>query len=116
MSALRRISRGYGFFISKSLEFSVSPYTEVFKSVALDDQERYSNDRAIAAAIVCAVFTFVVPVLPVLTTITATIAAVAITLALFSMLVTLPLALLADICLPSEEYSRSPIGYRMNSF
>jgi len=116
MSALRTLNHGYGFFIGKSLEFSVSPYTEVFRSVALDDHGHFSSDRAVLAAAVCAIFTFVVPVLPVLTTITATIAAVAITLALFSMLATYPLALLADICLPSEEYSRPPSAYGMVSF
>lgn len=106
MSATLNLTRGYGSFFLGCGKFAISPYTETFWGIATPNdnirgEELFSN--VIAAGMITGVLTFVVPVLPVLCSITSALAAVAATLAVASMFILYPIALFADMLLPSNE-------------
>ena len=111
MSATLSLSRGYGSFFWNCTKFAVSPYTNTFLSIAnpgsrnsrdLDDCAN-GVDNVISAAVVCGILTFVVPVLPILASFTFTFASIAMLLAVSSMFLTYPFAVLADACNPQHS-------------
>ena len=97
MSATLGLTRHYSRFFGECLTFGVSPYTNTFMTIA-EDKRGSNTGNVAAAALVCGLLTFAVPVLPLITAFTATLAAVAMCLALASMCVTYPIALLSDAC------------------
>ncbi|MDI1351684.1 MAG: hypothetical protein PSV35_02780 [bacterium] len=107
MSSILSLSRGYGSFFVGCTKFAVSPYTNTFMSIALarDQQGREDLRNVAAAAIVCGVLTFVIPILPAITSVTVALATIAMALAVATMFLTYPIALLADICDTSWEDS-----------
>ena len=96
------LTRSYGSFFWGCTKFAVSPYTATFKGIARSGGDDGLENVA-AAAVVCGILTFVVPVLPVLTSISGTFAAIAALLAITSMLVTYPVAIVLDACTASDE-------------
>ncbi|MCL9684277.1 hypothetical protein [Legionella maioricensis] len=105
MSATQSLSRGYGSFFWGCTKFAVSPYTNTFMAIAREGNGRGAEglENVVAAAAVCGILTFVVPVLPVITTFTLALASIAMLLAAASMFLTYPLAVLADTCDSSWE-------------
>lgn len=107
MSKLLTLSGTYGSFFWGCTKFAVSPYTQTFKAIATsgnhnDPVELITN--SIAAGVVCGMLTFVVPVLPVIAAFTFFLASIAMLLAVSTMFITYPIALIADGCaLPSED-------------
>ncbi len=111
MSNILSLTRGYGFFFRDCAKFAVSPYTDTFLKIAnagSGEREKYLENLA-AATVICGIFTFVVPVLPILTAITCVFAAIGALLAVSSLFLTYPLAIVADACgapdLPCYEES-----------
>lgn len=106
MSKLLTLSSTYGSFFWGCTKFAVSPYTQTFKAIATSGNNNDSVEliaNSVAAAVICGMFTFVVPVLPVLATFTFALASIAMLLAVATMFVTYPVALLADACTPPSE-------------
>jgi hypothetical protein len=105
MSALLKLSNKYGSFFWRCSKFAVSPYTNTFMAIACNNGKKQDDsfDNIIPAAIIVGVLTFVVPVLPVLATFTFALASIAMLLAVATMFVSYPIALLADACLSPES-------------
>ncbi|RUR18541.1 hypothetical protein ELY21_07530 [Legionella sp. km535] len=109
MSATLSLSSSYGSFFWGCTKFALSPYTNTFMAIANDK----NNDpfvNIVAASVVTSILTFVIPILPVLASVTFAIASVAILLAVATMFVTYPVAVLADACDSSWE-SDSNLGF-----
>ncbi|KTD54773.1 hypothetical protein [Legionella quateirensis] len=102
MSATLSLSRGYGSFFWGCTKFAISPYTNTFMAIA-NDKDNDAVTNILVASVVTGILTFVIPVLPVLASITFAMASVAMLLAVASMFVTYPLAVLADACNSSWE-------------
>lgn len=105
MSATLSLSSAYGSFFWGCTKFAVSPYTNTFFGIANPKDARFKDiiPNVAAAAVICGVLTFVVPVLPVLASITFSLASIAMTLAVASMFVAYPLALIADAFTPHNH-------------
>lgn len=95
MSATLRLTRRYGTFFVGCTQFATAPYTNTFCAIAGDDYGS-TQGSMIAAGVVCGLLTFTVPILPVATVFTATLAAIAVSLAVASMFIAYPLAVLSD--------------------
>ena len=100
MSQTLSLNRRYGSFFWECTKFAASPYTKTFMSIAgiNDRNENARFENITAAAIICGVLTFVVPVLPTIASFTTSLASIAILLAVASMFVTYPVALVMDAC------------------
>ena len=102
MSSTLSLTRGYGSFFLGCAKFAVSPYTNTFMAIA-NDRDRRELQNVAAAAIVCGILTFVVPVLPMIASFTFALASIAMSLAIASMFITYPIALLSDLCNSSGD-------------
>jgi hypothetical protein len=102
MSATLSLSSTYGSFFWGCTKFAVSPYTKTFLAIASDEKEGNVITNSIAAGVVCGILTFVIPVLPVFASVTFAIASVAMLLAVASMFVTYPIAVIADAISPTN--------------
>lgn len=115
MSKILSLSGAYGSFFWKCTKFAISPYTNTFMSIASSgDRDEEMLPNIAAAALVVGVLTFVVPVLPVLATFTFALASIAMLLAVASMFVTYPVALLADAFTPYDSHRHE--HYHANVF
>ncbi len=122
MSSTRSLTRGYGSFFLGCADLAVLPYTGTFMAIASGrDGDRLNltctgasmamaiasgrldRTNVAAAAIVCGILTFVVPVLPMIAKFTFAMASIAMSLAIASMFITYPIALLSDLCSSSED-------------
>lgn len=114
MSNILSLTRSYGFFFRDCAKFAISPYTDTFSKIAnADRNERSEYLKNIGAAtVICGIFTFVIPILPVLTALTCAFSAIAVLLAVSSLFITYPLAIVIDVCdapdLPCYEESPFP--------
>ena len=100
MSKILSLSESYGSFFWNCTKFAIYPYTNTFMAM-VKNAEKDGNDSCsslIAASIVTGVLTFVVPILPVFASFTFALASIAMLLAVVSMFVTYPIAILADAC------------------
>lgn len=106
MSALLKLSQNYGSFFWECTKFAVSPYTNTFMAIANPDSNNKDEcmGNIVAASLIVGVLTFVVPVLPVLSLITFALASIAMLLAVASMFVTYPVAILTDACTPYDNF------------
>ena len=109
MSMIQNVTRGYASFFWDCANFAVSPYTKTFLAVA--NPSGASKDDTLlnvaAAAVVTGILTFVIPVLPTLFSITCAIASVAASLAVASMFLFYPIALLNDLLEPANDNKKS---------
>ncbi|HAT9398437.1 hypothetical protein [Legionella pneumophila] len=112
MSLTLSLGQKYGSFFWGCTKFAISPYTNTFLSIVKSKEVEETDclSKALAASIVCGILTFVVPVLPVLCAFTFTLSSIAMLLAVASMFVTYPIAILGDaLCGPelSDDYHYS---------
>ncbi|CEG58889.1 hypothetical protein [Legionella fallonii] len=100
MSATLSLTRGYGSFFWGCAKFAVSPYTSTFLGIASANgcREEDSLEHVAAAAVVCGILTFVVPILPIISAFTTTLSMIAASLAALSMIATYPFAIAIDAC------------------
>lgn len=102
MSHIVSLTKGYGSFFWNCTKFSIYPYTKTFSAIAgtcnENDGEKDSCTGVgiIAAAVVCGILTFVVPILPALTAATFALSSIGVLLAVASMFATYPIAILTD--------------------
>lgn len=105
MSLILSLGQKYGSFFWGCTKFAFSPYTNTFLSI-VNSKETENEDclsKTLAASVVCGILTFVVPVLPVLCAFTFTLSSVAMLLAVASMFVTYPVAIVGDaLCGPQS--------------
>lgn len=101
MSNTGKLTRAYGSFFSGCTQFAFLPYTQTFKSVAESRDDEYGHIPA--ALLVTGFLSFIVPVLPALTAFTSFLAVTGLLLAAASMFLTYPIALVTDMCSPSEK-------------
>lgn len=94
MTATGSLTKFYASAFFKCGEVALCPYILTLK--AFYDPERPRNEDLIMGAAACVLLSTLVPILPTLTTITLTIAAFGACLALASMFVAYPIALLID--------------------
>ncbi|MBL7525109.1 hypothetical protein [Legionella bononiensis] len=102
MSATLSLSRGYGSFFWGCTKFAISPYTNTFMAIA-NDKDYDAVTNILAASVVTGILTFVIPVLPIFASFTFAIASLGMLLAVATMFVTYPVAVLADACDSSWE-------------
>ena len=100
MSATKEVTIQYGRFFINCGRFAISPYTRVFFGVASDGRGHYPD--IIPAALIVGFLTFAIPLLPALFAVTSALAAVAVSLAIASMFILYPCALVMDACDTSE--------------
>ena len=91
------VSRIYAHFFWKCAEFALSPYIMMFNVIAAPD-ENGGEENVAAAAVIVGLLTFVVPVLPMLASFTIPLASIAMSLAIASMFIVYPIALIFDVC------------------
>ena len=101
MSMTQDVTRGYASFFLECGKFAVSPYTGTFFGIAKPSSSR-QEPNFVAAALITGILTFVIPVLPALFSLTCAIASVAVSLAVASMFLLYPIALLTDAFEPSR--------------
>lgn len=101
MSAVRSLTDFYASFFTKTALFAVSPYT-LTVAAFLDSRNPKSQDLLLGVA-ACVILSTVVPVLPWITSITFAIAGFAMSVALASMFIAYPVALIMDALEPDTE-------------
>ncbi|KTD56942.1 hypothetical protein Lsai_1919 [Legionella sainthelensi] len=103
MSATKSLTRFYGSFFLKCGEVAIYPYL-LTMGAFIDSKPK--EEELILGIGVCLFLSTVVPILPAITSITFAIASFGISLALASMFVTYPVALISDALdsTPSEHY------------
>lgn len=98
MSVTKDLTMGYTSFFWGCGKFAISPYTATFFSIAQpSNRSQPDNINITAAILVTGILTFAIPILPALFAITSAIAMVAVSLAISSMFLLYPIALLCDI-------------------
>ena len=102
MSATRDLTKFYGNFFLEATDFAFYPYTGTF--LAAGDNPYGDFDFA-TAIVAVGILTFVVPLLPVIFSVTSAIASVAVSLAVASMFLSYPAALLCDVINPNPQFS-----------
>ena len=102
MSYFDDLNKGYFSFFKRAAQVAVCPYTGTFNAIY-----RGNDDNIPAAAVITGVLTFIVPVLPTLFSFTFELAIIASTLAVASMFLLYPLALLGD-CVSSSKHNNLP--------
>jgi hypothetical protein len=103
----RGLTNFYGAFFLGALEVAFCPYTFTFNTITGDNPDDFDYALAIGAILV---LTFAVPVLPEITSFTFAIATIAASLALSSMFITYPIALIMDAieaCEPDSSHIHS---------
>lgn len=93
-SAVRRATESYGSFFVGCAAFAISPYLLTLRAF-VNSKPAKTEDLVLGAA-TCLFLSTVVPILPTITSITFTIAAFAMSVALASMFLIYPIALLND--------------------
>lgn len=106
MTATRSLTNFYGSFFLGCTKLAICPYTETLR--AFMDPQRLRTEELMLGVAACIVLTTVVPVLPTLTSFTFTIALFAASLAMASMFLAYPFAILADALAPSRSASPQP--------
>lgn len=97
MSNTSRLNARYGSFFLNCAEFAVSPYTVPFLAIAEpDNHDAHRTERFVAAAVITAALTFVVPILPAIASVTFNIAAFLIIMAAASAIIAYPIAMISD--------------------
>ena len=113
MSSTRSLTYTYASFFTDCGRFAIAPYTMTFDAIARSEDQygvsQYQHEDIALAIGACAVLTFVVPILPAITTVTFAIAKIAVALALFSMFIAYPIALIDDAVTHLEHAETSPI-------
>lgn len=94
MPAVRSLTRFYGSFFLSCASFSVCPY--LMTAGAFIDSDHPKTEELLLGVGVCIFLSTVVPILPAITSVTFALAAFAASLALASMFIAFPLALLSD--------------------
>ena len=94
MSATGSLTKFYGSFFLGCVDLAVCPYT--FTLGAFLDPNEPKTEQLVLGVAACVVLSVVVPILPTITSITFAIAMFAASLALASMFIAYPIALLAD--------------------
>ena len=107
MSYTRNLTHSYASYFLGCGELAVSPYTGTFFAIAKTPDSRQENRTAniVAAAVVTGILTFVIPILPAIFSITSAVATVAALIAVASMFILYPLALLGDAIEDSGSYA-----------
>lgn len=93
MSAVDKLKSRYGTFFVGCAAVGFSPYLATYKFFSGNN-----NENAGVGVAACLALTFIVPVLPFLTSFTLKVAAIVAVLALASLLITYPSALISDGC------------------
>jgi hypothetical protein len=111
MSYTSTLHRKYGSFFFECTKFAVSPYTNTFQ--AIYDESKKNGGGVLenigVAALATGILTFVVPILPVIASLTFSWASMAMMLAVCSMFLTYPCAMLADAYVsPNRELDTVP--------
>ncbi len=103
MSQLSNISEKYINFYTKCGLFAVSPYYLLIKGIVkeTDLQSPQFIKEALTASVVCSLLSFIVPVLPLLTSLTMTLASFVATVAVMTMFISYPIALIQDCVEPN---------------
>jgi len=106
MSATRSLTKFYGSFFLHCADVALCPYTVTLG--AFMDPLQPKTEELILGVGACVVLSTLVPVLPTLCSITFAVAAFAMSLALASMFIAYPIAILADAidsCCSYEDYN-----------
>ncbi|CDZ77745.1 hypothetical protein BN59_02035 [Legionella massiliensis] len=105
MPAVRSLTEFYASFFTKTALFAVSPYTLTF--AAFLDSRNPKTEELLLGVAACVILSTVVPVLPWITSITFAIAGFAMSVALASMFIAYPVALIMDALEPDTIASPS---------
>jgi len=109
MSMTSDLVKGYGRFFEGAARFAVSPYTATFFSIGRQGNGSFDP---VTAGLAVAALTFVVPVLPTLFSITGSLAMVGASIAIASMFILFPCALIWDLITGnpgSNGYNSAPV-------
>ena len=101
MSATRDLTKFYGNFFLGATGLALYPYTGTFFAVGDNPHGEFDYPTAFLAL---GILTFVVPILPAIFSVTSAIASVALSLAVASMFLSYPAALLCDVINPNPQY------------
>ena len=102
MSATRDLTKFYVNFFLGATDIAWYPYTRTFLAAGSNPHGEFDFPTAFLAV---GILTFVVPILPVIFSVTSAIASVAVSLAVASMFLSYPAALLCDVINPNPQYS-----------
>lgn len=109
MSHTRDLTLGYVRFFAKTFDFAVSPYTWTFEAAGRRTRGHFD---LLSATLAVGLLTFVAPVLPALFSVTSTLASLAASIAVASMFVLYPIALIQDLFSYESPYRDDEVyGY-----
>jgi hypothetical protein len=111
MSATRSLTRFYGSFFLSCANIAVCPYL-LTATAFIEDSKHPKRGELLLGIGACIFLSTVVPILPTITSITFTIAMFAASLALASMFIAYPIALIsdaADSCADDSQFSFTEI-------
>ena len=101
MGATRDLTKFYGNFFLGAADLACYPYTRTFLAAGNNPHREFDFPTAIVAV---GILTFVVPILPVIFSVTSAIASVLVSLAVASMFLLYPAALLCDVIIPNRQF------------
>lgn len=101
MYVTRALTNKYISFFTGCADFAISPYTKTFLKLAEPTHQGDDPDY-IGATLITGILTFAIPILPAIFAVTSALAIVAASLAIASMFVLYPEALMSDMFTPSH--------------
>ena len=108
MKTTRALTNKYISFFTGCADFAISPYTKTFLKLA---EPTHQGDHAdyIGAMLITGILTVAIPVLPAIFAVTSALAMVAFSLAIATMFLLYPCALVLDLLTPSPNPALSNV-------